>query len=67
MSRNKEINPDLRSEPSLQCLHLQSVDRQQTDWPDILYYLSYCRVYHLAYLGWIYLYGNCVSSCNADI
>ncbi len=19
------------------------------------------------YLGWIYLYGNCVSSCNADI
>ena len=41
-------NPDLRSEPSLQCLHLQSVDRQQTDWPDILYYLSYCRVYHLA-------------------
>ena len=35
-------NPGLRSEPSLQCLHLQSVDRQQTDWPGILYYPSYC-------------------------
>ena len=33
---------------SLQCLHLQSADRQQTDWPDILYYPSYCRGYHLA-------------------
>ena len=33
----------------------------------LYHYPSYCRVYHLAYLGWIYLYGNCVSSCNADI
>ena len=60
-------NPGPRFEPYLRFPHLQSADRQQTDWPGILYYPSYCRVYHLAYLGWIYLYGNCVSSCNADI
>ena len=34
-------NPDLRSEPSLQCLHLQSVDRQQTDC------LIFCIICHI--------------------
>ena len=41
-------NPGPRSEPYLRFPHLQSADRQQTDWPGILYYPSYCRVYHLA-------------------
>ena len=34
-------NPGLRSEPYLRFSHLQSADRQQTDWPGILYYEYY--------------------------